>query len=95
MCIEGGGGLRSQLLLHALVVALPACLPPWPPRSLLLSRSGGFSYLCPPAPCPDCLQLKDVASFEAGQQLQAEELFAVGDLVDVAGTTIGKGFQGG
>ena len=25
---------------------------------------------------------------------QVEEMFQVGDLVDVAGTTIGKGFQG-
>ncbi|GMH41573.1 hypothetical protein BSKO_09483 [Bryopsis sp. KO-2023] len=32
--------------------------------------------------------------FESGQQLNAEEIFKVGDYVDVAGTTIGKGFQG-
>ena len=30
-----------------------------------------------------------------GQQLQAESLFKAGDLVDVQGTSIGKGFQGG
>ncbi len=30
-----------------------------------------------------------------GQQLQAESMFKAGDLVDVQGTSIGKGFQGG
>lgn len=40
------------------------------------------------------LQLKDVTGYEPGQQLSVEEIFKVGDLVDVAGTTIGKGFQG-
>lgn len=39
-------------------------------------------------------KVKDVSSYEPGQQLQVEEMFKVGDLVDVAGTTIGKGFQG-
>lgn len=32
--------------------------------------------------------------FEPGQQLKADELFKVGDFVDVAGTSVGKGFQG-
>jgi len=40
------------------------------------------------------LQVKDVASYEPGQQLNVEDMFKAGDLVDVAGTTIGKGFQG-
>lgn len=40
-------------------------------------------------------KVKDVAGFEAGQQLNVADMFAAGDLVDVAGTTIGKGFQGG
>eukprot|EP00887_Chlorella_sp_A99_P002501 scaffold6.g2501.t1 len=40
-------------------------------------------------------KVKDASGYEAGQQLDVEALFAVGDLVDVAGTTIGKGFQGG
>jgi large subunit ribosomal protein L3 len=35
-----------------------------------------------------------VTGYEPGQQLSVEEMFKVGDLVDVAGTTIGKGFQG-
>ena len=35
-----------------------------------------------------------VKSYASGQQLKVEELFKVGDLVDVAGITIGKGFQG-
>ncbi len=42
-------------------------------------------------------QLKDktkVTSFTAGQQLDVSEMFKEGDFVDVAGTTIGKGFQG-
>ena len=39
-------------------------------------------------------KLKDVSSFETGQALEFAELFKAGDLVDVAGTSIGKGFQG-
>lgn len=39
-------------------------------------------------------QIKDVAAYEPGQQLSLEEMFQAGDLVDLAGTTIGKGFQG-
>eukprot|EP00898_Chlorokybus_atmophyticus_P006631 jgi/Chlat1/696/Chrsp104S01169 len=39
-------------------------------------------------------RLKAVDSFTLGQQLKAEELFKAGDLVDVSGTSIGKGFQG-
>ena len=30
-----------------------------------------------------------------GQQLNVDDMFKAGDLVDIAGTTIGKGFQGG
>ena len=29
-----------------------------------------------------------------GQQLDVDDMFKAGDLVDIAGTTIGKGFQG-
>lgn len=42
-------------------------------------------------------QLKDKAKVEAmkpGQQLSASEIFKEGQVIDVAGTTIGKGFQG-
>lgn len=39
-------------------------------------------------------RLVDVDGFETCQKLDFEELFKEGDLVDVAGTTIGKGFQG-
>merc|ERR1712023_424037 len=39
-------------------------------------------------------KISDVSAYEPGQQLKAEELFKVGDLVDVSGTSIGKGFQG-
>lgn len=40
------------------------------------------------------LQIPDVSGYEPGQALNVEDLFKVGDLVDVAGTSIGKGFQG-
>lgn len=40
-------------------------------------------------------KVKNVDGYEPGKQLQIEEMFKVGDLIDVAGTTIGKGFQGG
>jgi large subunit ribosomal protein L3 len=40
-------------------------------------------------------KLKDVSTFEPGQALAVEEMFKEGDLVDVAGISIGKGFQGG
>ena len=40
------------------------------------------------------LQIPDVAGYEPGQALNVEDLFKVGDIVDIAGTSIGKGFQG-
>ncbi|KAL4585901.1 hypothetical protein LXL04_010528 [Taraxacum kok-saghyz] len=40
-------------------------------------------------------RLQSVEGFEPNQKLVLEELFNEGDLVDVSGTTIGKGFQGG
>ncbi|XP_027160162.1 50S ribosomal protein L3, chloroplastic [Coffea eugenioides] len=40
-------------------------------------------------------RLQSVEGFEANQRLVFDELFKEGDLVDVSGTTIGKGFQGG
>lgn len=40
------------------------------------------------------VQLKDVEGYEPGQQLNPDEIFKVGEMVDIAGTTIGKGFQG-
>lgn len=39
-------------------------------------------------------RLQNIDGFEVGQKLVLEELFKEGDLVDVSGTTIGKGFQG-
>lgn len=39
-------------------------------------------------------RLVSVDGFESNQKLALEELFQEGDLVDVSGTTIGKGFQG-
>ncbi|GMH21624.1 hypothetical protein Nepgr_023466 [Nepenthes gracilis] len=40
-------------------------------------------------------RLPSVDGFSPNQQLLFHELFKEGDLVDVSGTTIGKGFQGG
>lgn len=40
-------------------------------------------------------RLPSVEGFDPNQRLVFEELFKEGDLVDVSGTTIGKGFQGG
>lgn len=40
-------------------------------------------------------RLTNVEGFETNQKLIFDEIFKEGDLVDVAGTTIGKGFQGG
>ncbi|XP_014501444.1 50S ribosomal protein L3, chloroplastic [Vigna radiata var. radiata] len=40
-------------------------------------------------------RLQTVDQFELNQRLVFDELFKEGDLVDVSGTTIGKGFQGG
>lgn len=55
---------------------------------------------CSKAGAPPLKQLrefkvKSVEGYEPGQQLAFEEMFKAGDLVDVAGTSIGKGFQGG
>ncbi|CAA6663691.1 unnamed protein product [Spirodela intermedia] len=38
-------------------------------------------------------RLQSVDGFEPGQRLDLEEIFKEGDLVDVSGTSIGKGFQ--
>lgn len=40
------------------------------------------------------LKVKDVANYKPGQKLEAD-IFAKGDYVDITGTSIGKGFQGG
>ena len=42
--------------------------------------------------CP--LQFEGADGFEPGQQLEVTDIFKVGDKVDVAGKSIGKGFQG-
>eukprot|EP00475_Leptophrys_vorax_P021377 TRINITY_DN2909_c0_g1_i2.p2 TRINITY_DN2909_c0_g1~~TRINITY_DN2909_c0_g1_i2.p2 ORF type:complete len:296 (-),score=9.59 TRINITY_DN2909_c0_g1_i2:117-1004(-) len=41
------------------------------------------------------LPAETVAKFTPGQQINVEELFQAGDLIDVSGTSIGKGFAGG
>ena len=40
------------------------------------------------------LRINDVSPYKVGQKIEAD-LFAKGDFVDVVGTSIGKGFQGG
>jgi len=50
-------------------------------------------FLASPSRAPR--QVKSVDGYSVGQQVQAESLFKAGDLVDVQGTSIGKGFQGG
>jgi large subunit ribosomal protein L3 len=40
------------------------------------------------------LEPQDVDKYEVGKVLRAEEIFKVGDVVDVVGTTKGKGYQG-
>ncbi|XP_061372456.1 large ribosomal subunit protein uL3c [Gastrolobium bilobum] len=40
-------------------------------------------------------RLQSVDGFDPNQRLIFDEIFKEGDLVDVSGTTIGKGFQGG
>src|SRR3989338_2284321 len=40
------------------------------------------------------LRVKDPANYKQGQKLEAD-IFVKGDFVDVVGTSIGKGFQGG
>jgi large subunit ribosomal protein L3 len=40
------------------------------------------------------LEAKEVEKYEVGKVLRAEEVFKVGDVVDVVGTTKGKGYQG-
>ncbi|MDD5496465.1 MAG: 50S ribosomal protein L3 [Candidatus Omnitrophica bacterium] len=40
------------------------------------------------------LRMNDVANYKAGQKLEAD-IFVKGDFVDITGTSIGRGFQGG
>ncbi|NQU73352.1 MAG: 50S ribosomal protein L3 [Candidatus Omnitrophica bacterium] len=40
------------------------------------------------------LRVKEVGKFKVGQEINVD-IFAAGDFVDVTGTSIGKGFQGG
>jgi large subunit ribosomal protein L3 len=40
------------------------------------------------------LEAKDLEKYEVGKVLKADEIFKVGDVVDVVGTTKGKGYQG-
>jgi len=61
---------------------------------LLTSAPRSLSSLSNSLPLVDSLQLNDVEGFEAGQQLDVSEMFQEGAYVDVAGKSIGKGFQG-
>ncbi len=40
-------------------------------------------------------KLDNVDDYQVGQKLNLSEIFKSGDLVDISGTSIGKGFQGG
>jgi large subunit ribosomal protein L3 len=40
-------------------------------------------------------KVRNLSVFELGQSLQISKLFQEGDIVDVSGISIGKGFQGG
>ena len=40
------------------------------------------------------VQVKDIEGYEVGQQLNVTEMFKEGDLLDIAGKSVGKGFQG-
>lgn len=48
----------------------------------------------PPPQRKSCTQIKNAEEYSPGQQLKVDEIFKVGDKVDVAGTSIGKGFAG-
>jgi large subunit ribosomal protein L3 len=39
-------------------------------------------------------RVADPAQFEVGQEITVTDLFKVGDLVDISGKTVGRGFQG-
>jgi large subunit ribosomal protein L3 len=39
--------------------------------------------------------VKDLDGYEAGMKLDVAAMFSEGDLLDVQGTSVGKGFQGG
>ncbi len=41
------------------------------------------------------VRVDDSSSYEVGQQIKVSEVFSAGDIVDVSGTTKGKGFAGG
>ena len=61
-------------------------------------RLGWASHPTTPASSSPLPQLKDaakVAEFQPGQELDVPAMFEAGTKVDVAGTSIGKGFQGG
>eukprot|EP00241_Pyramimonas_parkeae_P011015 CAMPEP_0114245862 /NCGR_PEP_ID=MMETSP0058-20121206/12139_1 /TAXON_ID=36894 /ORGANISM="Pyramimonas parkeae, CCMP726" /LENGTH=261 /DNA_ID=CAMNT_0001358977 /DNA_START=225 /DNA_END=1010 /DNA_ORIENTATION=- len=50
---------------------------------------------CPPLRHLGEFRVKSTEGFEAGQKLDWASMFSEGDLVDVQGTSVGKGFQGG
>jgi ribosomal protein L3 len=43
---------------------------------------------------PQLLESAKVGEYQPGQKLDIAGMFKAGDNVDVAGTTVGKGFQG-
>jgi large subunit ribosomal protein L3 len=51
------------------------------------SGKGGFHHIRE-------FRVADPGAYEIGQEIRAEELFKIGDLVDISGRTKGRGFQG-
>ena len=78
---SGAGPLRKLSEFRVRLAAIRATRRPSAAGRHLLMRSRS--------------QIKSVEGLTVGQQLQAESIFKAGDLVDVQGTSIGKGFQGG
>lgn len=73
----------------------------WPIRGCTLDVTTGCMHVHASAKIrwlmctSSAAQLLDgVADYEPGQQLKVDEMFKEGDIIDVAGTSIGKGFQG-
>jgi large subunit ribosomal protein L3 len=51
------------------------------------ANKGGFYHIKE-------FRVADTAQFEVGQEITVADLFKVGELVDISGKTIGRGFQG-
>lgn len=66
-------------------------------RDKLVNKPDGGRFKkagTPPARFLKEIRVKDAAIYKVGQKIEAD-IFAKGDFVDVEGTSIGRGFQGG